>query len=117
MIVKNAYIKNISRFFLSHSIRMGTDELDNRLQHSMMLSAILKYIKDIENDSIQNKRTGLKKKELVIKLIQNNMPALYQENTILIDIMIDTFILVSNNPSILHADLSCSTPFYLCCGC
>lgn len=91
------------------------DDLDQRLQHSMMSSAILKYIKDVENDSLQNLISGFKKKELVLKLIQNNMPALYQQHTILIDIMIDTLILVSNNPDILKADLS--KPFYLCCGC
>jgi len=101
---------------------MGTDDLDSILHYSMMSSAILKYIKDVENDSIHNKRSGLKKKELVVKLIQNNMSALYQEHSIFIDIMIDTLILVSNNPTILHADSSCSTissskPFYLCCGC
>ena len=35
---------------------MGTDDLDSILHYSMMSSAILKYIKDVENDSIHNKR-------------------------------------------------------------
>ena len=43
---------------------MGTDDLNESLNYSMMVSAILKYMKDAENRSSLHKMTGLQKKIL-----------------------------------------------------
>jgi len=92
---------------------MGTNNLDDLLNYSMLSNAILKYIKDIENQSLLHHMSGLQKKEYVIKLIQNNIPTMYQENELMIDVMIDALVRVSNTPSILKAD----KPVFMCCGC
>ena len=80
---------------------MGTNNLDDLLNYSMLSNAILKYIKDIENQSLLHHMSGLQKKEYVIKLIQNNIPTMYQENELMIDVMIDALVRVSNIPSLL----------------
>ena len=92
---------------------MGTNNLDDLLNYSMLSNAILKYIKDIENQSLLHHMSGLQKKEYVIKLIQNNIPTMYQENELIIDVMIDALVRVSNTPSLLKAD----KPVFMCCGC
>ena len=92
---------------------MGTNNLDDLLNYSMLSNAILKYIKDIENQSLLHHMSGLQKKEYVIKLIQNNIPTMYQENELMIDVMIDALVRVSNTPSILKSD----KPVFMCCGC
>ena len=92
---------------------MGTNNLDDLLNYSMLSNAILKYIKDIENQSLLHHMSGLQKKEYVIKLIQNNIPTMYQENELMIDVMIDALVRVSNIPSLLKAD----KPVFMCCGC
>ena len=92
---------------------MGTNNLDDLLNYSMLSNAILKYIKDIENQSFLHHMSGLQKKEYVIKLIQNNIPTMYQENELMIDVMIDALVRVSNIPSLLKAD----KPVFMCCGC
>jgi len=91
---------------------MGTNDLDDVLNYSIMTNAILKYIKDAEGYSSQIKISGLQKKENVIQHIQHNMPLIYEKHSIFIDVMIDTLILVSNNPSVIKAD-----KFYFGCGC
>ena len=83
---------------------MGTDDIDEILNYSMMLHAILKYIKDAENASLKNKMSGLQKKDFVINLIKYNMSNIYQNHSSIINAMIDTLIHVSNNPGILKAD-------------
>ena len=92
---------------------MGTGNLDELLNYSMLSNAILKYIKDIENQALLHQMSGLQKKEYVIKLIQNNIPTMYQENELIIDVMIDALVRVSNTPSLLKAD----KPVFMCCGC
>ena len=47
---------------------MGTDDLNDVLNYSIMTNAILKYIKDAEGYSSQIKISGLQKKENVIDL-------------------------------------------------
>jgi hypothetical protein len=78
---------------------MGTDDLDERLQYSMMMNAILKYMKDTE--SITN-LSGLQKKERVLKYIRN-MPIIHEEHPLFIDVMIDTLVAVSNNPLLIRS--------------
>ena len=90
---------------------MGTDDLNESLNYSMMVNAILKYMKDAENRSSLHKMTGLQKKDFVIEMIKN-IPNVY-EHSQLISAMIDSFIQVSNNPNIIKAD----RPIFLCCGC
>ena len=90
---------------------MGTDDLNESLNYSMMVSAILKYMKDAENRSSLHKMTGLQKKDFVLEMIKN-IPNVY-EHSQLISAMIDSFIQVSNNPNIIKAD----RPIFLCCGC
>ena len=92
---------------------MGIHNLDEILNYSMLLNAILKYIKDTENNSLVHKMSGLQKKEYVIKLIQNNIPNMYQGNELIIDVMIDALVHVSNTPSLLQADKQ----IFMCCGC
>jgi len=92
---------------------MGTDDLDKRLNYSMMTSAILKYIKDVENKALYVHMSGMQKKDAVISLIENNMPTVYQDHSIFIDVMIDALIYVSNTPSILKGDKQ----IFMCCGC
>jgi hypothetical protein len=92
---------------------MGTDDLDKRLHYSMMTSALLKYIKDVENKGLYVNMSGIEKKDAVISLIQNNMPTIYQDHGIFIDVMIDALICVSNTPSILKGDKQ----IFMCCGC
>ena len=89
---------------------MGTDNLNETLNCSMMTNAILKYMKDVENDSLRDKMTGLQKKDFVLKMVQNNIPHIYQEHSHLISAMIDSLVYVSNNPDIIKADKS------TCCG-
>jgi len=88
---------------------MGTDDLDESLNCSMMMNAILKYMKDAENVSLNNKMTGLQKKDFVIKMVKN-IPQVYNEHSHLIGALIDSLILVSNNPNVLKADKT------TCCG-
>lgn len=90
---------------------MGTDDLNESLNYSMMVNAILKYMKDAENRSSLHKMTGLQKKDFVLEMAKN-IPNVY-EHSQLISVMIDSFIQVSNNPSIIMAD----RPIFLCCGC
>lgn len=88
---------------------MGTGDLNENLNYSMMVNAILKYMKDAENRSSLHKMTGLQKKDFVLEMVKN-IPNVC-EHSQLISAMIDSFIEVSNNPSILMADK------YMCCGC
>jgi len=92
---------------------MGTNDLDESLDYSMMLSTILKYIKDTE-DMFSN-MSGLKKKEHVLQLIKENIKLEY--NPVLIDVMIDSLIYVSNNPTVLKSTRNCSNTIFMCCGC
>ena len=92
---------------------MGTDDLDDVLNYSIMANAILKYIKDIEISSSNITMSGLQKKENVINHIKHNMPLIYEKHSVFIGVMIDTLILVSNNPSVIKSDKK----LYFGCGC
>ena len=92
---------------------MGTGDLDESLNCSMTINAILKYIKDVENSSLFHKMSGLQKKDAVLKMVQSNIPHIYDEHSHLIEALIDSLIHVSNHPSILKAD----KPLFMCCGC
>jgi len=80
---------------------MGTDDLDEILNYSLVSNAILKYIKDAEMESSRSRMSGIKKKEFVIQSIKHNIPNIYDDHSLFISTMIDALILVSNNPSIL----------------
>ena len=95
---------------------MGTDDLDQRLYYSMISNIILKYIKDTEEESVHNTMSGLRKKEIVLQLVSKNA-SINKDNMILIDVMIDALIAVSNNPSLIRAEHVCPKAIFLCCGC
>lgn len=94
---------------------MGIDDLNEKLNYSILLNAILKYIKDTEDISLKNNMSGLQKKTYVLNLIQDNIKI--DMNPLLIDVMIDSLIYVSNNPSVLQSTKNHSNTIFLCCGC
>lgn len=91
---------------------MGTDDLDEKLHYSIMSNAILKYIKDAEDESSRIKMSGLQKKEYVIKNVQHNMPHIHEKHSLFIDVMIDTIVSVSKDPSIVKERV-----IFMGCGC
>tara|TARA_R110002126_G_scaffold253228_1_gene396257 strand:- start:115 stop:348 length:234 start_codon:yes stop_codon:yes gene_type:complete len=77
----------------------------------------MSYIKEAEDGAVKTVMSGQQKKEIVLGLIKNNLPRVYDEHTLLIDCMIDAFVLISNNPKILQAQGKCINSIFLCCGC
>ena len=91
---------------------MGTDDLDEKLNYSIMSNAILKYIKDAEDESSRIKMSGLQKKDYVIKNVKHNMPHIHEKHSLFIDAMIDTIVSVSKDPSIVKERI-----VFMGCGC
>lgn len=58
---------------------------------------ILKYMKVAEHTDL----VGLQKKEFVLEMIKKQLPDLYTDHKFMIDIMIDSIIVILNNPSII----------------
>lgn len=87
--------------------------METKLNYSIATNLILTYMKNVEDKSKDTKLSGTQKKDFVMSLIKDNLPNLYEDHTFLIDAMIDTFILLSNNPTILKAEEKCIN--FLCC--
>lgn len=67
------------------------------------MNCIIQYIYDTEKYAISKDYSvsGVQKKQWVITKIRKNMPVFYNENKLLIETMIDSMILIGNNPSII----------------
>lgn len=91
--------------------------MDDKLNYSFATNLILSYIKEVESNAVKNTMSGQQKKEKVIDLIKTNLPRVYDEHTLLIDCIIDAFVLISNHPEILKAQEKCLNNIFLCCGC
>lgn len=85
---------------------MGTDDLDERLQYSMIMNLVLKYMKDTEesqkDEPVESRLSGIQKKEQVLQCIRN-MPIVYGQYSLFIDVVIDTLVSVSNDPSLIQS--------------
>lgn len=93
---------------------------ETKLNYTIVSNTILSYIKEAEKLpllSLTTKNDGYKKKEFVLKMIQENMPDIYENHGLLIDVIIDSIILVSNNPSIIKIEEKIIKGFFMCCGC
>jgi len=82
------------------------------LSYSIASNMILQFIKDAEDKALD--MTGVQKKAFVIGMIQKNLPKIYEDHSLLIDVVIDALVLVSNNPTILKDQKEC---FLSCLKC
>jgi len=65
------------------------------------ISIILDFIKETENLYINKDIDKKQKKEYCLTQIKTTLPDFYKEHEELIIVLIDTLILISNNPEIL----------------
>ena len=91
--------------------------MESKLNYSIATNLILTYIKDVEDKAVKTPLTGSQKKDFVMSIIKDTLPRLYEDHQFLIDFMVDSFILISNNPTILKAQEKCLKSVFLCCGC
>ena len=83
------------------------------LSYTIASNMILQFIKDAEDKSLD--MTGSQKKSFVIEMIKKNIPQIYQDHSMLIDVVIDALVLVSNNPTLLKAQKECFLNCLNCC--
>lgn len=67
------------------------------------MKCIISYIRDAEERAISKDYNvgGAEKKQWVINEMLKNMPVYYSQNKLLIETMIDSMILIGNNPSVI----------------
>lgn len=82
------------------------------MDYGIAVDMILQFMKDAENKSLD--MDGKQKKDFVIALIEKNLPNVYKEHHLLLEVIIDTLVLVSNNPTIIKAQSKCIN--FLCCS-
>lgn len=75
------------------------------MNYSTAISTVLQFMKSAENKSLD--MSGEQKKIFVVGLIKKNLPTLYDEHSLLLEVVIDTLVLISNNPSIIKASSKC----------
>jgi len=80
------------------------------------MALVLQFINDAEKKSISQDYnvTGIQKKQWVITAIRTNMPEFYNQHELLIDTMIDSLILIGNNPNVILAEKRLEKTF--CCN-
>jgi hypothetical protein len=83
------------------------------LTYTIASNMILQFMKDAENKALD--MTGAEKKSFVIEMIKKNLPQIYQDHSLLIDVTIDALVLVSNNPTLLKAQKECFLNCLKCC--
>ena len=83
------------------------------LTYTIASNMILQFIRDAEDKALD--MTGVQKKSFVIEMIKKNIPQIYQDHSLLIDVFIDALVLVSNNPTILKAQKECFLNCLKCC--
>ena len=84
--------------------------------YSKYMALVLQFINDAEKKSISQDYnvTGIQKKQWVITAIRTNMPEFYNQHEMLIDTMIDSLILIGNNPTVILAGKRLEKTF--CCN-
>jgi len=94
---------------------MGTEEL-KIYPHSMSLSTtIIDGILQILKDTEEQGGVGSKKKEIAIGEIIKVFPKFYADNQQLVSVLIDSFVLISNNPFVIQAEKKCLAKCFSCC--
>ena len=78
-------------------------EITNKIIYEIYMKEIIQYIHNAEKRAISKDYDvgGVQKKQWVVSEIRKNMPIFYNENTLLIETMIDSMILIGNNPSLI----------------
>lgn len=71
------------------------------------VDVILKFIRETEEMYISKDLKQTKKKDYCVNRIQQQLPEFFNAHEDLIMVMIDTLILVSNNPEILKVSKKC----------
>lgn len=86
------------------------------LSYSIASNMMLTFIKEAENKALENDMSGRQKKEFVIDMIKKNTPQIYRDHSLMIEVVIDALILVSNHPTILKAEKECFLSCLKCCS-
>jgi len=91
---------------------MGTEILpeiksDDR---EMSVDLIIKLMGDVEKMG----KSGVDKKDWVKEEIRRLNPKFYEENGLLIDALIDGFVLVATNPEMIQAGKRCCSKIFKC---
>ena len=87
-------------------------------EESKYMASILQYIHNAEERAISQDYnvTGVQKKQWVITEIRRNMPYFYSKNLLLIDTVIDSMILIGNNPAVILAGKKVKESIFNCCN-
>ena len=75
------------------------------------MDTVLKFIKDAED----SRAPGEAKKKIVMDLIKNHLPEVYENP--LTSVFIDTCILISNNPAVIKNTKECCGDLFNCLRC
>ena len=96
---------------------MGTEDLKEKFLYSAYMAEILKLMHDCEEKAMKREIdiSGKEKKEWVINKIHINLPNFYDENQMLIESMIDAFILIANDPNVILLEKSICNKIFSCC--
>jgi hypothetical protein len=80
------------------------------------MALVVQFIHDAEEKAILKDYnvTGIQKKQWVTTAIRTNIPEFYNQHELLIDTMIDSLILIGNNPKIILAEKHLEKTF--CCN-
>ena len=86
-------------------------------EYSKYMALVLQYINDAEKkaNTQDYSVTGVQKKQWVITAIRTNMPEFYNQHEMLIDTMIDSLILIGNNPTVILAQKRLEKSLLNCC--
>ena len=85
-------------------------------EYSKYMALVVQFIHDAEEKAILKDYnvTGIQKKQWVTTAIRTNIPEFYNQHELLIDTMIDSLILIGNNPKIILAEKHLEKTF--CCN-
>jgi hypothetical protein len=80
------------------------------------MALVVQFIHDAEEKAISKDYnvTGVQKKQWVTTAIRTNIPEFYNQHELLIDTMIDSLILIGNNPTVILAQKRLEKSF--CCN-
>lgn len=85
-------------------------------EYSKYMALVVQFIHDAEEKAILKDYnvTGIQKKQWVTTAIRTNIPEFYSQHEQLIDTVIDSLILIGNNPKIILAEKRLEKTF--CCN-
>lgn len=80
-----------------------------------IMKGILEIIKDTEEKSNEGQVKLGQKKAIATEAISQAFPEFYVDNKVLVSVLIDSFVLISNNPFVIQVEKKCMAKCFSCC--